>query len=90
MDYEWDEAKAAANAAKHGIHFHDAVEVFSDRRAITLHERHPDEERFITIGMDALVRLLVVVYTWRDGTIRLISARKATRAERINYAKGQP
>jgi uncharacterized protein len=49
-------------------------------------DEHPDEERFITIGMDALARIIVVVYTWRgDSCIRLISARKATRKQRQHY-----
>ncbi|MBW4688193.1 MAG: BrnT family toxin [Komarekiella atlantica HA4396-MV6] len=65
--------------------FADAVSVFADDAAITIVDEHPDEERFITIGMDAFGRILVVVYTWRDECIRLISARKATRYERIQY-----
>lgn len=44
-----------------------------------------DEERFVTIGMDAFGRILVVVYTWREENIRIISARKATRHERRQY-----
>jgi uncharacterized DUF497 family protein len=47
-----------------------------------------DEERFITIGLDALGRVLVVVYAWRDREIRLISARSATRQERRQYEEG--
>lgn len=64
----------------------DAVSVFADDFAITVMDEHPDEERFVTIGMDALSRILVVVYTWRgENCIRLISARKATRRERQQY-----
>lgn len=64
----------------------DAVSVFADDFAITVMDEHPDEERFVTIGMDALARILVVVYTWRgESCIRLISARKATRRERQQY-----
>lgn len=49
-------------------------------------EKHPDEERFIIMGMDVFGRILVVVYTWRrENTIRLISARKATKFERKQY-----
>jgi len=49
-------------------------------------DEHPDEERFVTIGMDASSRIIVVVYTWRgESCIRLISARKATRKERQQY-----
>jgi uncharacterized protein len=90
MRYEWDPAKAEANQKKHGIRFADAVAVFSDEQALTLDDPHPEEERYVTIGMDAFARLLVVVYTWRGEVIRLISARKATRAERIQYAEGEP
>lgn len=90
MDYEWDPAKAEANLAKHGVRFADAVIVFSDERALTIDEPHPDEERYVTIGMDALARVLLVVWTWRgEATIRLISARPATRTERRQYARGE-
>jgi uncharacterized protein len=90
MRYEWDPAKAEANQKNHGVRFADAVAVFSDERALTLDDPNTEEERYVTIGMDALARLLVVVYTWRGEVIRLISARKATRAERTQYAEGQP
>jgi uncharacterized protein len=90
MRYEWDPAKAEANQQKHGVRFADAVAVFSDERALTLDDPHPDEERYVTLGMDAFARLLVVVYTWRGDVIRLISARKATRQERTHYAQGEP
>lgn len=90
MRYEWDPAKAEANAAKHGVRFADAVTVFSDDQALTIDDPHPEEERFVTIGMDALARLLIVIYTWRGETIRLISARKVTGSERTHYARGEP
>jgi uncharacterized protein len=80
-----DKNKAATNLGKHGIDFADAVAVFSDDLAITTTDERFDEERFITIGLDALGRVLVVVYTWRDREIRLISARLATREERRQY-----
>lgn len=80
--YEWDPAKAASNARKHGIRFADAVAVFSDEQAVTVEDDDPDEERFITLGMDGFGRVLTVVFTWRADTIRLISARRATRNER--------
>jgi hypothetical protein len=58
-----------------------------DEQAITItDDEHIIEERFVTIGMDAFARVLVVVYTWRGDRIRLISARKATRHERIFYS----
>lgn len=85
MLYEWDSAKARSNYAKHAVHFADAVAVFTDDMAITIEDDDPGEERFVTIGMDVLGRLLVVVYTWRGGLIRIISARKATKQERKQY-----
>lgn len=89
MRYEWGVAKVDANATKHGVLFPDAVAMFDDAGAFTIHDPHPDEERFITIGEDALGRILVGVYTYRVRNIRIISARKATRAERMNYARGR-
>jgi len=86
VDFEWDRGKAAANLAKHGIHFADAVVVFEDDFALTIRDpRIGDEERWITAGMDTLGRLLVVVYTWRGQAIRLISARLSTPRERRQY-----
>ncbi len=88
MTYQWDNDKATANLRKHGIDFADAVSVFSDDLAITIPDERFDEERFITVGVDAFSRVLVVVYTWRGNEIRLISARKATRRERKQYEEG--
>lgn len=88
--YEWDETKALSNRDKHGIDFADAVAVFSDIAALTLEDDFSDEQRFVTLGMDAFGRILVVVYTWREEeTIRIISARKATRSERRAYEEGE-
>jgi hypothetical protein len=88
MTYQWDGDKAAANLRKHGIDFADAVSVFADDLAITIPDERFDEERFITVAMDAFGRVLVVVYTWRGFEIRVISARKATRREREQYEEG--
>ena len=85
MDYEWDSAKARANLRKHGVDFTDAATVFSDDYALTIPDDSPDEERFVTLGMDALARILVVVFTWRGQHIRIISARKAESQERKQY-----
>jgi uncharacterized DUF497 family protein len=82
---EWDADKAAANLAKHGIDFADAATVLEDEAALTMPDDDPDEERFVTVGMDALGRVLTVVYTWRGDEPRLISARKASRSERRQY-----
>lgn len=54
MEYEWDSKKTVSNQRKHGIDFADAVSVFADDFAITVMDEHPDEERFFTIGVDAL------------------------------------
>ena len=87
MTFEWDPEKAQKNRKKHGISFADAVEVLSDEYAITIEDRSSQEQRYITIGLDALGRILVVVYTWRGESIRIISARKATARERTEYGE---
>jgi uncharacterized protein len=88
MAVEWDPAKARANVRKHGIRFADAVTALEDESAISVRDDTEDEERWITIGMDSLARILVVVYAWRDEQIRLISARLATRRESRQYEGG--
>ncbi len=88
MEYQWDLKKAASNQKKHGIDFADAVTVFADELAITIEDQRFEEERFITIGMDAIGRILVIVYTWRGDEIRLISARIATKTECQQYQEG--
>ena len=62
-DGEWDPRKAAANLKKHGVDFADAATVLHDEQAITIRDDEGDEERYVTIGMDALGNVLVVVYT---------------------------
>jgi uncharacterized DUF497 family protein len=73
---------------KHGVRIPEAIPVFEDPFAITIDESDPDEQRFIALGMGALGRLLVVVYTWRGENIRLISARAAEPHEREEYETG--
>lgn len=85
MEYEWDQEKAEKNLRKHNVDFADAVTALTDEAALTLEDPVSDEERFISVGTDALGRILVVVYMWRGERIRLISARKATRSERRQY-----
>ena len=87
MGLEWDQRKSAANLRKHGIGFADAATVLHDGYAITIPEEGPDEGRFVTTGMDALGRVLVVVYTWRENRVRIISARAATSRERRQYER---
>jgi len=84
---EWDPAKAARNLRKHGVDFADAADVFFDPLALSMPDEDPDEARFVAIGADGLGRLLVVIYTWRDDAVRLISARRATASERRQYEK---
>jgi uncharacterized protein len=86
VEFEWDERKAVANLKKHEVDFADAALVLFDDLALTT----PDlgdysEERFATLGLDPLGRILVVVYTWREQRARIISARSATPAERRRY-----
>lgn len=89
MRYEWDRSKASANLKKHRTAFADVLPVFADRSAVTRDDPCPDEERYVTVGMDDFGRILVVVYTWRGrGTIRVISARLATPRERHQYEGG--
>ena len=86
--YEWDPKKAASNLRKHKVDFADAVTVFEDEFAVTIDDDEAEEKRFVTIGMDALARVLVVVYTWRGHNIRIISARKAGAEEGRQYEEG--
>jgi hypothetical protein len=86
VEVEWDANKAASNLKKHGVDFADASSVLLDEGALTILDDSVDEEdRFVTLGMDALGRLLVVVYIWRGDTLRLISARPATTGEKERY-----
>jgi uncharacterized DUF497 family protein len=89
MNITWDPNKAEINFKKHGIRFSDAEMVLYDASAMTIEEQIiADEPRFVTVGMDAFGRILAVVYSYRLDTIRLISARKATRRERTKYEEG--
>jgi hypothetical protein len=90
VNFEWDPVKAASNLEAHSVDFADAAVALEDECALTIEDtRHDDEQRFVSLCLDPLARLLVVVYTWRDGTIRIISARKATRNETRRY-EGEP
>jgi uncharacterized protein len=87
VTFQWDPDKARANLRKHRVDFADAATVFEDPRALTRDDPHPREERFVTLGLDALGRLLVVSWTSRDDEFRIISARRANRAESRQYEK---
>jgi uncharacterized protein len=87
--FGWDPRKGALNQRKHGVSFEEARTVFGDEHGLLLDD--PDhsgaEERFVLLGLSAAFRVLVVVHSYREDedTIRIISARKATRHERDQY-----
>ena len=90
MDYEWDPTKAASNLEKHAVSFEEATTVFNDPFYVDFYD--PDhsieEHRYIVIGISIAGRLLLVSYTERESTIRLISAREVSPAERRVYEEG--
>ena len=90
MVFEWDDAKAQTNLLKHGVSFKVASTVFADDLALTGYDplHSDDEDRYLTMGLSAEGLLLVVSHTDRDGAIRIISARQASRAERKDYEDG--
>ena len=85
-EFEWDDEKATSNLKKHGVSFEEGATIFNDPKIATISDpdHSEDEERFI-IGMSVIRRLLTVIHTYRTERIRLISARKATKAEKKNY-----
>jgi uncharacterized DUF497 family protein len=94
-EFEWDEGKAAANLAKHGVDFMDAMSVMLDPLAMTrMDDEHSnEEERWASLGHTAKGQLLLVVHTFNTtgihtALVRLISARAATRREREQYEQG--
>ena len=86
MEFEFDPAKAKANLHKHGVSFSHAEQALRDPMAVTIEDPDAiDEQRFVSLGMDALGRVLVVVHTQREERTRVISARKASRGESEQY-----
>lgn len=89
IHFEWDTSKSLSNKRKHGISFEEAQTVFLDENALLIHDPdHSDEEdRFILLGLDTKVHMVAVCHCYRtsDEIIRIISARKATRAEQNRY-----
>lgn len=89
--FEWDATKASLNKKKHKISFDEAKTVFFDENAIVIHdpEHSENEERFVILGLSAVPRLLVVCHCYRqsDNVIRIISARKATKKESMQYER---
>ena len=92
IDFDWDPAKAASNATKHGVAFEDAMTVFRDPLARSIPDRDSStgEERWVTLGETTRGHLLVVVHTWNDidpdrSAVRIISARRPTANEARQY-----
>ena len=89
--FEWDPRKAAANLRSHGVSFAEAVTVLDDEHALT--RQDPDaheEQRFVTLGLSDVAKLLVVVYMYREpDVIRMISAWKANKLQRELYEEGR-
>lgn len=88
MNYEWDEVKEKLNIAKHKVNFSEAKSVFSDEYGLIIFDKDHsnDEERFLLLGMSDKERILLVVHCYKQGdTIRIISARKATKKEKSSY-----
>jgi len=90
--FEWDTKKARSNLAKHGISFDEASTAFGDPLSIAIGDPlHSErEDRYVLIGCSFANTLLVVVHTERGGRIRIISARPATRRERLRYEEVEP
>jgi uncharacterized DUF497 family protein len=88
--FEWDPEKAASNRREHKVSFDEAASVFADPLSVTVFDPlHSDEEdRFVIVGMSNKNRVLVVCFTDRNGRVRIISARVATKRERIDYEEG--
>jgi uncharacterized DUF497 family protein len=85
MVFQWDPKKARSNVAKHGVSFAHSVGALEDPRAITVDDPHPTEERYVTIGLDLLGRVVVVCWTPRGDAVRIISARRASKTELTDY-----
>lgn len=90
MKFEWDKRKAVSNIKKHGVPFEEASTVFGDPLSLTIQDpiHSNKEERYVTIGLSAKFRIIVVIHTDRGDNIRIISARLATKEEKNNYEKG--
>ena len=90
MTFTWDPQKDALNRRKHGVGFRQAASVLEDPLSITFRDpdHSLDEARFLTFGHGPSGRILVVAHTDRGDAVRLISARRVTRAERRVYEEG--
>ena len=85
--FEWDPKKAQQNLKKHRVSFEEAATLFGDPLSLTIDDplHSAAEQRWVTIGLTHMQRVVVVVHTSRGDGIRLISARKATRSEKSAY-----
>ena len=89
MHFEWDSAKARANARKHDVDFADAAIALTDESAVTIPDPDSeDEERFVSLGMHPTGRVLVTVITYCENKVRIISSRKASEGERRSDQEG--
>ncbi len=87
-EWTWNIEKARGNLRKHGVAFAEAVTALEDPLALTIPDRARVEERFVTIGLAADGSLLVVAWAPGGAGGRVLSARRATRRERLNYEEG--
>jgi uncharacterized protein len=90
MQFEWDQDKATRNQSKHSVSFEEAKTVFDDPLYVDFYDpdHSEDEERYLIVGESNQRRLLIVSYTERGDSVRLISAREVTRTERGAYEEG--
>lgn len=90
MKYEWDENKAIKNLTKHGVSFVEAKTIFDDPLYVDFYDldHSEDEERYLIVGESNRGRLLIVSYTERRESIRIIRAREVTKSEREAYEEG--
>ena len=90
VSIEWNEAKATANIAKHGVSFEEAATVIVSRLSMTIPDQDHSigEERFLTYGISRYARYLAVAHTDRGESLRIISARPMTKHERKSYEEG--
>ena len=89
--FEWDNTKAQSNLQKHGVSFEEASTVFGDTLSITIDDplHSQDEDRLILIGLSEDLKTLVVVHVEKRETIRIISARKASKKEKQFYEENK-
>lgn len=90
LEFSWDPNKAASNLEKHGVSFEEASTAFGDPLSITVNDpdHSEDEPRFVLVGLTFTGKLAVVVHVELEDSIRIISAREATRRERHEYEQG--